>query len=66
MKNINWLATLFLQQYWNSKHFFLDCPIYNNQIITLMQIVARFTLDTLGALLKFIFFLKNLPHRHKG
>ena len=32
------------------KHFFLDCPIYNNQRITLIQAVLRFcaiTLDTL-------------------
>ena len=32
------------------KHFFLDCPIYNNQRITLMQTVSRFgaiILDTL-------------------
>ena len=32
------------------KHFFLDCPNYNNQRITLMQTVSRFcaiTLDTL-------------------
>ena len=32
------------------KHFFLNCPIYNNQGITLMQTVSRFcaiTLDTL-------------------
>ena len=32
------------------KHFFLDCSIYNNQMITLVQNVSRFcsvTLDTL-------------------
>ena len=32
------------------KHFFLDCPFYNNQRITLVQTVSRFcavTLDTL-------------------
>ena len=32
------------------KHFFLDCPIYNNQRITLVQTVSRLctvTLDTL-------------------
>ena len=32
------------------KHFFLECPIYNNQMITLVKTVSRFcavTLDTL-------------------
>ena len=29
------------------KHFFLDCPIYNNQRVTLMQTVSRFCAITL-------------------
>ena len=33
------------------KHFFLDCPIYNNQRITFVQSVSRFCAITLDSLL---------------